>query len=217
MDYLQKYKEDRKNYVQVVFSDSPQIKGMREEDGQWIVEVLGVPFGGHKDGRDEHGEYFSPRTDLMMDIGETRPVTYYHGLTPRGSTALKPDRIGIAKYIRQDEQGHWFDVILDQTKTLAERVWEAVKSGIAKASSSVIYGMKRAAKNGEILVWGFGELALFDTSKNRQPANQLAVVNMKALFENAGIEYPESFTKSGELDEAGEKEDGVIIIHKKWS
>lgn len=215
---LEEYKKSRKEYMQVIFSDTPQIKGVREEDGEWIVEVLGVPFGGHKDGKDEHGEYFSPRTDLMMDIGETRPATYFHGMTPRGAYALKPDRIGKAKYIRMDEQGHWFDVILDSTNELARRVWQAAKAKVAKASSSVVYGLKRMAQDGEILVWAFGELALFDEGAGRHPANQLAVVNMKALFDNAGIEYPESFTKTGEVVEADEKEDGdtnrILIIKR---
>lgn len=218
---MDEYKKARKDYVQVIFSDTPQIKGIREEDGEWIVEVLGVPFGGHKDGKDAHGEFFSPKTDIMMDIGETRPVSYNHGFTPRGAVMIQPEKIGVAKYVRKDKQGHWFDVVLDPTKELARRVWEAAKENKAKASSSVVYGFKRMIKaTGEILLWALGELALFDVGANRQPANQLAVVNMKALFDNAGIEYPESFTKTGEVDEADEKDEGdtkkkITIIHKK--
>ena len=133
---------------------------------------------------------------------------------------LKPEVIGTATLVRKDEKGLWFDVVLKEGSELARRVWEAAKEGIAKASSGAIgYLVRLAEKTGEILTWPLAELSVFDTGAGRQPANQFAVVNVKALFDNAGIEYPEKFRESGELDELGVQDDGdqkTIVTHKLW-
>lgn len=42
--------------------------------------VLGVPFGGHIEGRDTDGQAFHKNTDIGLRIGDERPITYYHGL-----------------------------------------------------------------------------------------------------------------------------------------
>ncbi len=187
--------------------------------GDMRLEVLGAPFGGPNDGKDDEGEFFSKNTDFMMEIGDKRPVIYYHGMTPRGSNQLKPEVIGMAELKRMDEQGLWFDVVLKEGSALAKRVYEAAKEGIARASSGAVnYLVRVAEKTGEILTWALAELSLFDTGAGRQPANQYAVVNVKSLFDTAGIDYPERFTESGELAEPEEEDDGVEIrlIHKTY-
>lgn len=187
--------------------------------GEMRLEVLGAPFGGPIDGKDRQGEYFSERTDFMMNIGDKRPVIYFHGMTPRGANSIKPETIGTAELVKKDSKGLWFDVVLNEGSELARRVWEAARDGLAKASSGAIdYLIRVAKKTGEILTWPLGELSLLDENSFRKPVNDLAVVNLKALFDNAGIEYPESFSKSGELEETAVQEDGdtkIYIIHKK--
>lgn len=212
MEYLQEYAKERKQLLTFQAGTIKALDGMR-------LEVLGAPFGGHLNGKDADGEFFSDKTDFMLSEGDKRPVIYYHGKTPRGSNMLHPEVIGTAEYVRKDERGLWFEVVLNQGSELAARVWQAAKEGFARASSGTIGYLKRLAeKTGEILTWPLAELSLFDTGNGRQPANQLAVVNVKALFENAGIDYPESFLESGELKETGEKEpERFIVIHKKWS
>jgi len=186
--------------------------------GEMRLEVLGAPFGGHLDGKDAHGEYFSEKTDFMMEIGDKRPVIYYHGMTPRGTNSLRPEVIGTAELIRKDKQGLWFDVVLKEGSELARRVWEAARDGLAKASSGAVnYLVRIAEKTGEILTWALAELSLIDIGAGRHPANELAVVNVKSLFDNAGLDYPESFQESGELTETEAEEDGdtkPIIICK---
>src|SRR5690606_30866723 len=46
----------------------------------WVLDVLGVPYGGPYGGRDAEGEYFTPESDLWLERIPRRPVVYYHGL-----------------------------------------------------------------------------------------------------------------------------------------
>jgi hypothetical protein len=185
-----------------------RVKGHRE------LEVLGAPYGGHINGKDADGEYFSENTDFMLDLGERRPALYLHGKTPRGTNALQPPVIGKATASRRDTEGLWFDVALGEGQ-LADRVWEAAQIGKARASSGAVNYLVRRSKDGEILSWPLAELSVFDTGQGRQPANQLASVSLKSVFDNAGIEMPESFVKSGELEtelEQEEKSDTKILL-----
>jgi len=185
------------------------------------LEVLGAPFGGHMDGRDADGQFFSEHTDFMIEVGDERPVLYYHGMTPRGTTALAPEVIGKAKLTRIDEKGLWFEVALREGSALAERIWEAAKNGLAKASSGAVnYLVRLKEKTGEILSWPLAELSLIDVAMNRQPANQLASVHLKAAFDNAELKMPEIFVQSGELKTDMEQErdgDHLNKLDKKES
>jgi len=163
----------------------------------WRLEVLGAPYGGHVNGKDAEGEYFSPRTDFMMDVGDTRPAIYYHGLSPDGKQS-NPEMIGTARAIRRDEQGLWFEVILDKTKELARRIWDAAQRGIARASSGAVNYLVRREQDGELMKWPIGELSLIDAAGPRQPANQLAVAQLKSLYDEAGLLMPEAFTQDEE-------------------
>lgn len=188
--------------------------------GEFELEVLGAPFGGHLNGRDEHGEFFSKNTDFMLNIGDTRPVIYYHGMTNRNTPTLKPEQIGKAVVSKIDEKGVWFRVTLDRASEKARSIWEAARAGMARASSGAVGHLVRLVKKtGEILSWPIGELSLWDWNgqPENRPANELAVVRlpMRALFENAEIELPESFLESGELKKELVQEDDGDIQKKK--
>ena len=154
------------------------------KDGDWHLEVLGAPYGGHLGGKDAQGQYFSPRTSFGMDPGETRPVYYYHGDTPEGQRAAVPEIIGKAKATRRDSKGLWFDVVLDKSKALAKRVYEAATRGLARASSGAANYLTRYGEDGEILSWPITELTLLDVGGGRAPANDLARVSAKSLFDH---------------------------------
>ena len=192
---LEDYLETSKMRTELATYDNltVRVKGHRE------LEVLGAPYGGHIDGKDADGEWFSDNTDFMLDLGERRPALYLHGRTPRGTAALQPDVIGKATASRRDHEGLWFDVALGDGQ-LADRVWEAAQVGKARASSGAVNYLVRRKEDGEILTWPLAELSVFDTGQGRQPANQLASVSLKSVFDNAGIEMPENFVKSGELE-----------------
>lgn len=165
---------------------------------EWRLEVLGAPYGGPDGGKDWQGEYFSPKTDVMMQPGDRRPVIYNHGTTPEKHSDPVPEVIGTAVMTRRDEKGVWFEVILDKTKKFAERIWRAAINGLARASTGTMGYLKRVARDGELLKWPIGELTLLDLGEGRRPANDFATVNLKAIFEEAGIELPEVFARADE-------------------
>jgi len=170
----------------------------RKSDDEWILDVLGAPFGSPEN-KDRQGDYFSPKTDFMVKEGDERPVLYYHGDRPDGGPDDRPQIIGRAKVTKKDEKGLWFEVILDKTKKLAERVWKAAIGGLARASTGSINYLVRRSPDREILTWPIGELTLIDQGQGRLPANDMATVALKSIYVEAELEMPETFIESEEL------------------
>jgi HK97 family phage major capsid protein len=143
-------------------------------------------------GRDLDGETFHEKTDIMLEIGDTRPVTYYHGFGPDDpwDWQEEPIVIGLAKLAKKDKKGFWFDVVLDESEPLAKRILLDIEK--SRASSGAVGHLVRMGKAGMIDVWPVGELALFDTNEWRLPANDFAVVQEKKS------EEPEAEAKADE-------------------
>ena len=163
-----------------------------EYSGPELV-VLGVPFGGPVMGRDVEGEAFTSKTDIWMQVGDTRPVTYLHGYGPDSPDEWqeKPVIIGTAKYTGVDDRGHWFRVRLDTGDPLSQRIIEAMTVNMpVRASSGAVGHLVRMEKlrAGLIEVWPVGELAIFDTNEWRLPANDFAVVTAKTELQEAEAE-----------------------------
>jgi len=180
--------------------------------GDWQLDVLAIPYGGPQNGKDNDNEYFSPRTDLFKQHFQTPIVTYYHGYDPNGKPQGEPEVIGQieADSWRETPEGHWVRVILDKASEYAKRVWEAAQRGIARASSGSIAHLVRTARDGEILKWPLGELAIFDAEGDRQPANNYAVALpvMKSVYSQAGVTLPdiEPEINDSEGDAEGEQQ-----------
>ncbi|HOA23223.1 MAG TPA: phage major capsid protein [Aggregatilineales bacterium] len=162
-----------------------------EAGEDWVLDVLGVPYGGPFGGKDAEGEYFTPESDLWLERIPRRPVVYYHGLEEEDSP---PQIIGEELGWERREDGVWFRVLLDRGSALARRIWEAAQKGFARASSGAIGHLVRTAPDGRILVWPIGELSLLD-AREHLPANPYAVAipytipaaYAKALFDAAGL------------------------------
>ena len=180
--------------------------------GEWVLRVLGLPYGGQEEDRDAQGEYFSGRTDFMLEPGDRRPAIYYHGLSPDGKTQSKPEVIGVATYAGKDEKGGWFDVVLDKGKELAQRVWKAAMDGLVKASSGAVNYLVRREADGELITWPVGELTLLDVGEGRAPANELATVSLKAIFDEAQLDLPEAFRGAEEAADAANQGNAVAEI-----
>jgi hypothetical protein len=175
-----------------------------KSDGEWALEVLGVPFGGPNGGKDSDGEYFSQKTNIYAKQYATVPAVYYHGYDETGHPSSEPQFIGMAKYDRTDSKGHWFKVILDKANDYAQRVWNAAKQGIARASSGSITHLVRKERDGHITHWPVAELSIFDAVGKRQPANQYAVALpvLKSVYAQAGLTLPDDiFTDSAQTPE----------------
>ena len=162
--------------------------------GDWELDVLAIPYGGPNAGKDSDGEYFSPETELYLDQFPTPLVVYYHGLDDNKKPMGAPEVIGKAQGHEKRPDGVWVRVVLDKANEYAKRVWESAKEGLARASSGSVAHLVRTALDGLITHWAFAELSLFETDTGKQPANNYAVAlpAVKAMYEQAGISWPDT-------------------------
>jgi hypothetical protein len=182
------------------------VKAIKAGD-EWRLEVLGVPFGSASD-KDSDGQYFDSDTAVHGDKYPTIPAVYYHGRDPQGRPMAEIEYFGTAKHTRTDARGHWYEVVLDKTKALARRVWEAAQKGIARASSGAAPHLVRIDQaTGRIKEWAVVELSVFDAEGGRQPANKHAVAlpMLKAIYEQAGIELQPEAVGNGAADTKNNK------------
>lgn len=168
--------------------------------GDWEVEVRAIPFG-----LDTDRQEFDANTDFMLEAFQTPLIVYQHGLENRRTMQSKPEVIGKSLQVERRSDGIYVRVLLDKTKELARKVWEAAQKGLAAASSGTIAHLARMVRGGveqlydkqlpgRITVWPFAELSLWDrTQANHGPANHFAIAYpvIKALYETAGLDFPE--------------------------
>ncbi len=160
----------------------------------WQLMVLGVPFYGPNGGKDRVKEYFDIKSQIHQDQYPEIPVTYFHTIDINtGRPTGEPVYIGKAIYDHLDSRGHWYKVILDKTKAMAARVWDAAKKGIAAASSETLGHLRRVAADGHIDNWPVAGMAVLDVAGGKVPVNSYAVATpyMKAIYRDAGIKFPE--------------------------
>ena len=133
-----------------------------------IVRRYGMPFGGPKDGRDFDGEFFSARTDFMLDwVKGERPLIYQHGLDEGMDDAV----VGRVVEYSKREEGMWTIAQLDLRARYIDGIRELVDKGALSFSSGAYPSLVRIdRKSGEIMRWPWVELSLTPT-----PANPYAV------------------------------------------
>lgn len=181
-----------------------------KSDGEYLEtgwRVLGVPYGGPIKGRDMDGECFTEDTDIWLKAGDRVNITYYHGFDAEkmGEKQEYPALIGRATYTAKDERGHWFEPVLDESEPLAVRLMQAGIENL-RASSGAINHLVRKGPGGIINVWPVGELALFDTNEWRKPANDFAVIELKAEI------FTEALQEAVETAESVEDQAGAETI-----
>jgi len=157
--------------------------------------ALVVPYG-----RDGHGEYFSPRTELYVQEGETRPVFYAHMETRDGVPQMMPVRIGTAKIAERDNQGQWADISLWPDVDGNAELWDAGQAGRVRVSAGTEDYAKRMTRNGEIFAWNIGEISLMDISTHL-PANMNAIAYTKTLLSQTPKEPAEAESLPDSADE----------------
>jgi len=189
------------------FADAGAVRAMMEGEKR-VLEVLAVPFGG-PNRRDRLDQWFSARTDIMLSVGERRPVLYMHGYSPQKRKMDKPPILGMATMTATDERGHWMRLELNDGE-LATRSWEAAKAGNGRASTGSIEHLVRPQPvngrypPGEVEVWPVAELSIFDAGANRVPVSDDAVVlPLRAIFDELALDLPEAF-EAGEAEGATE-------------
>lgn len=144
-----------------------------------LVEGWGMPFygpfkGEDGIGRDSDGEFFSPRTDFLLDwFKGQRPTLYQHTLDEE----LGTEAVGSAVSHEKRDLGMWVRAQLDMRSRYYEKLRELISQGALSYSSGAYPIGVRIAKTGEILRWPWVEISLTPT-----PANPYASLRaMKAI------------------------------------
>lgn len=163
------------------------------------IWVRAHPFGNPMK-RDAHREFFDQRTEFFDELLPRVPLSYYHNHAPDGTPMGKPIAIGTtgSRSYRNPEtgvvDGRWdeaifFNNIPDEIKN---RIGKAIENGTLRASPTVVPDFHVVDRGGHIKSWLTGSIAIFDAEGMRQPANPNAIgmMQMKALFEDAGLDFP---------------------------
>jgi len=158
--------------------------------GDRLLEVK-VAYYGHKNGKDSHGEYFSPNTDFDAENFSAPPLLYYHGFDAAGKRMGKPAVTGKFVSRRDGSDGHYLTYKLKNTK-YADRQWESAQKGECVVSPGTIGHLIRKDASGELLYWPLAEVSAWDYAPNRAPANlhSVAVPALKAAYLEAGVPLP---------------------------
>lgn len=195
----------------------PEMHEMRFRPGGAIralegrrLEVLACP-NGSPDDLDHLNEYFTARTEFMIETGDRRPTLYFHGFTPDKRMTARPAPIGIATATRRDEKGLWMEVELSPG-AMSDRIWKAAEAGTCRASTGAVNYLCRPITPEkhkepiELEVWPIGELSLLDKGLGRVPVNDKAVaMPLRASFEALDLEIPEAFGEdAGSRDETAQ-------------
>lgn len=172
------------------------IKAVQPQSVAGVLDVLIAPFWGPHDGRDAHGQYFSPNTNFMHEVITEPPVFYYHGAEMGEQAAL----IGKSADRWVDDLGVWQTVMLDMTDANARRTWQASLAGNAYASTGVVpASLVVNQATGEIEQWLIGEISLMvlDAQEGVEPANTYAIAlpRLKALRESLEPERRKLFDR----------------------
>ena len=185
--------------------------------GEWEIDVLAIPFGSPSE-KDGHGEYFDANTNLHLDR-YTPAVHYYHSLTPEDQGI--PEEIGHVKSSEIKQDGVWYRIVLNKASKFAKLVMDAAKKGLARASSGTAAHLVRIARDGHIENWPLVEVSIFDTEGkyNLMPANNRAVALpvVKALFERAGISYPDDLSDDyrSKVNAIGRRQRATAVSRKR--
>lgn len=158
--------------------------------GDRQIEVK-VAYYGHKNGKDAHGEYFSPNTDFDAENFPSPPLLYYHGFDANGKKMGKPAVTGIFQSRRTAADGHYLTYTLKRTR-YADLQWASAQQGACVVSPGTIGHLIRKAADGELTYWPLAEISAWDYAANRAPANlhSVAAPVLKALYLSEGLTPP---------------------------
>lgn len=133
--------------------------------GDGKIAGYGVLYSGVAD-PDLQGEYFTKSTDLMLDIGDRRPVLYRHGAHP----SVKSRKLGTASLKNVDEVGAFFQGELDLRDKYEKAIYRLAELGkLGWSTGSLTHLVSKEVKevNGksatEITCWPVGEISLTPT------------------------------------------------------
>lgn len=180
--------------------------------GDRLIEVK-VAYGGHKGGKDSHGEYFSPNTDFDPENFPAPPLLYYHGFDANGKKMGKPAVTGKFQSRRTGTDGHYLTYKLKNTK-YADLQWESAQANKCVVSPGTVgHLIRKDATTGELLYWPLAEISAWDYAPNRAPANlhSVAAPVLKALYQAEGISTPSVLVETTPPETEGDSVSAGVI------
>lgn len=193
--------EEARTQQQALYaSEAQKATGVKfTNDDETEIEGLLAPYFGPFAGKDLAGEFFSPKTDFVLDLfpDGARPLMYHHGLDKDAGVSA----IGRIKTLKKTDAGLWMEAQLDAANEYFESIKQLIKQGkLGLSSGSMPHLVSVDKKTGEILRW-----PLFEGSTTPSPCNPLAEVDFataKAHFKSAGMELPDEDALKAKLDQA---------------
>lgn len=108
---------------------------------------------------DLDGDYFTPDTDLGVEIGANLPVYYEHGYDP----VIKSRKIGKGTILKTDDIGLWFEGQLelrDEYERMIYKLAEAGKLGWSSQAGGSLVSKSAGAGGTKIETWPLAEATL---------------------------------------------------------
>lgn len=170
--------------------EAPDIAATMKAASDRQIDVK-IAFGGPRS-KDNHGEYFSARTDLAEADFPNPPLLYYHGFEQRSNKAMrKPVVIGLPLKRWSDNDAHYIRYQL-KANQYANQTWDDACKGEIPASPGTIGYLIRKAGDGELLYWPIAEVSAWDRAGGRKQAyrHTVATAALKAAYIDAGLDVP---------------------------
>lgn len=179
-------------------SDLPAVKFV-DENGDWFIEGLILPYGGPAHGNDLTGSHFTKSTDFCLDWFPEggRPGLYAHGFDEGPS--VRP--IGREVKSVVTDKGVWLRAQIDKAKDYAAEVKQMAEAGMLSLSSGAVDHLTRiAAKTGEIQRWPWVEWSLVPNPANPEafvPAYTVKSIDAVAHMGVIGTAVPDAMAEPG--------------------
>lgn len=147
----------------------------------YTIQILGLPYGGPNDGKDNDGQWFSAQTDFMDGVIEHPALMFLHGTTNN----FTPETVGTIIKRWYDRSGGWFEAELDPNSSYFDQIVSAHKSNNLRASSGVVPASFDYDKStGHINTWLVGEVSLVDLREGYVPSNGYAITKAEVVFDD---------------------------------
>jgi hypothetical protein len=152
--------------------------------------------------RDLYGEYFHAEktaglADIFNYMGGKVPALYQHGMD--GQVKFSP--VGVIDTMVADDIGLWTETQLDMANAYAREIQKLARKKALGASSGTLPGARKVAPDGCIIQWPIIE-GSFTPTPAEPRLRDLGVAEVKAIYTEMGLEFPESQIKSTDTGDA---------------
>jgi hypothetical protein len=173
---------------------------------------------GDQKNTDLYGEFFTKPQDksgtqglkaIFDHLGGKLPALYHHAM----DGVVKFDPVGTIDVLEIDEVGLWMETQLDMAKEYAVAVQTLAKRKALGSSSGALPGSRKVKPDGEIAQWAIIE-GSFTPTPAEPRLRELGVEVVKAIYAEAGFEFPEEAVKTGTGDEESRTSEAELVAEE---